>query len=328
MKETSPEDAQKVKDWLAEPGNELQAREMLGEIWADNRISLKKGDPGFDRILAKIYLRINKNKPKGTDLPVVRGHKPVPWLYRVAAVLVIPLLITSAVLLSVIVNSPGKHDLSAEREIVTKPGTRMKIQLDDGTLVWLNDGTVFRYPEKFTGGERRVFIDGEAYFKVAHNPEKPFIVENPMVNTVVTGTTFNVRGYGSDHYFEATLSEGKVRLEKGDRYVNMMPGQQVQYADDRFSYREVDPAIYSSWINGKLVLKDEPFQLAVLKLGRWYNAEFIVQDDKLRELMLTATFENERIEQTMEHMAFALPIKYQIKKEAETGKTKVFIMGK
>src|SRR5690606_14144513 len=110
------------------------------------------------------------------------------------------------------------------REIYTKPGTRIKIDLPDGTQVWLNDGTHFRYPEQFSGTQREVYVDGEAYFEVKSDAKHPFVVNNPMMKTVVTGTHFNVNGYVADRFFEATLLEGKVSLEKNKQIIRLNPG--------------------------------------------------------------------------------------------------------
>ncbi|MGV8135382.1 MAG: FecR family protein [Mangrovibacterium sp.] len=326
-------DYEEVRKWLTDPENEQQAREMLGSVWAENRISFKKGIPDYDKMLGRIHHQINIHRQyKASLLPERQTRRVIPLLYRIAAVLVLPLLITSAVLLFSVYHSGTGISRYAEKELITKPGTRMKIQLEDGTRVWLNDGTLIRYPEKFVKNERHVFVDGEAYFEVASDPERPFIVENPMVNTVVTGTSFNLRAYCSDQYFEATLSEGKIRLVKGDRQITMIPGEQVQYnnSDNRFFNRKVDPLIYSSWIEGRLILKDESFPVAMLKLSRWYNADIVIQDQELRDFKLTATLENEKVEQTLEHIAYALPVTYRIEKHrnSENAKMIVYMMRK
>ncbi|MGV8093764.1 MAG: FecR family protein [Mangrovibacterium sp.] len=319
---------EEVKNWLTDPENELQAREMLGSVWTENQISLKKGSPDFKKMLDQIHHQINMNQSVQTaPLYKRKAGRPVPVFYRIAAILLIPLLIASSVMLVSIYNFRADPVQYSEKELFTKPGTRIKIQLEDGTRVWLNDGTMIRYPEKFASGERHVFLDGEAYFEVASNPEKPFIVENPMVKTVVTGTSFNIRGYSTDQYFEATLSNGEVRLMKDNRQIRMVPGQQVQYnnRDDQFFTRKVDPAIYSSWIKGRLILKDESFPVAMLKLSRWYNADIVIQDEALKDYLLTATIENEKIEQTLEHIAYALPVKYRIQKETGSDNLKTII---
>ena len=316
---------EEVKQWLTDPENETQAREMLGLVWTENQISLKEGSPDYNKMLGEVHHQINRHRKD--HRPERKKRVSIPLLYRVAAVLVLPLLVTSAILLVSVYKSGTASGHYAEKELITKPGTRMKIQLEDGTTVWLNDGTLIRYPEKFGKDERHVFIDGEAYFEVASNPDKPFVVENPMINTIVTGTSFNIRGYSSDRYFEATLAKGKIRLEKHGRQIMMKPGEQIQYdlSDGNILSRNVNPAIYSSWIDGKLILKDEPFRLAMLKLSRWYNADIVIQDAELKEFLLTATLEGEKIEQTLEHMAYALPVKYRLQKEIESGQTKTIV---
>jgi ferric-dicitrate binding protein FerR (iron transport regulator) len=182
-------------------------------------------------------------------------------------------------------------------------------------VVWLNDGTTLKYPEKFVNKERHVYIDGEAYFEVVSNPKKPFIVENRMMNTRVTGTKFNLNAYEDDNYFEATLIEGKIGLENGKHSCVMKPGFQVQYdkTTEKIMNHEVNPSISKAWIEGKLVLQNEPLNIAVKKLSRWYNIEIIIQSPKLNEYLLTATIEDEKPEQTFKLIAYALPIKYTIK---------------
>jgi ferric-dicitrate binding protein FerR (iron transport regulator) len=204
-----------------------------------------------------------------------------------------------------------------ERQVYTKPGTITQLELPDGSKVWLNDGTTLKYPEKFTGNERRLFVDGEAYFEVKTDPKHPFIVENPMMNTLVTGTSFNINAYSNDKYFEITLVEGKVQLEKNNQQFDLKPGEQIRFdvAKTQINRKNVNPAIYASWINGRLILEDEPLGVAVKKLGRWYNVDFIIADNELFALLLTATFQDEKLEQTLQNIVFALPVKFSIKEE-------------
>jgi len=318
-----------VTRWLSDPENEARSREILGSVWTNNEITLKDKKPDFEKMLACIHHRINLEKSAAiVPRKKLSREKSVPLSYRIAAILVVPLFITSVLFFVSIYNKTIFYAPQyAERELVTKPGTRMKIRLDDGTVVWLNDGTTFRYPEKFSGNERRVFVDGEAYFDVACDTARSFIVENPMVETMVCGTSFNLRGYTSDNYFEMTLVKGKVKLKKYDHKIVMMPGQQVQFDNfqGKFSSRKVDPSIYSSWIDGKLILKDERFDIAMMKLSRWYNVDIVIQDKELNNILLTATLQDEKIEQTLEHIAYALPVKYRIKKEVINDKLKTTI---
>ena len=325
---TPAEQSEQVRKWMTDPKNESQARSVLGEIWANSRIEMKGCKPDFDMMLKKVHYRLEKQNPQreGSLAKVYRLFS------KVAAVLLLPLLLLSAYLYFF---PPQNKLFSAEvatREIHTKPGTRTKVELPDGTLVWLNDGTLLRYPEYFKGNDRQVFVDGEAYFEVKSDPENPFIVNNPILTTVVTGTHFNLYAYSADNFFEATLLEGKIRLEGQAGKVDLIPGQRIQFdaAIKRFSRDEINPEDAVAWIDGKLVMHNEKLESAVKKLSRWYNVEISIDDPMLQSYELTCTLENEKIGQCMNLISQALPVKYTIHEEKNNDKTqqKIHIMRK
>ncbi|HAZ02941.1 MAG: hypothetical protein A2W90_09420 [Bacteroidetes bacterium GWF2_42_66] len=310
--------SEQIRNWLINPDNEDQVRKVLGEIWANSRISLTGNKPDFDVLLKKVHYRLNQQSS--------RKETPVKTIYRlftkVAAILLLPLLILTAYLyLDPSTGAKVSGEVSV-RETYTKPGTRTKIELPDGTLVWLNDGTTIKYPEYFKGNDRQVFVDGEAYFEVKSNPEKPFIVNNPIMTTVVTGTHFNLYAYSSDNFFEATLLEGKIRLEGQAGKIDLIPGQRIQFdaVNKKFTRDEIHPENAIAWINGKLVMRNERLESAIKKLSRWYNVEISVSDSLLNAYELTCTLENEKIGQCMNLISQALPITYTLKEEKENDK--------
>lgn len=282
-------------------------------------------------MLHQIHHKINlRHSEKPQVTPTRKLQRTIPLFYRIAAILLVPLFIASLYLV-VFNNLMGDQHQITERQVYTKPGTITQIQLPDGSEVWLNDGTTIRYPEQFSGKERRLFVDGEAYFKVKKDPSHPFIVKNPMMNTIVTGTTFNLNAYSTDHYFEATLVEGHICLERTNQKIEVKPGEQFRLNDstNKLSRRVVKPQIYSSWIDGKLIMVDEPLNDAVKKLGRWYNVHFVLTDKKLDEYLLTATFKNEKLDQTLQNIAYALPVQCTVKEKIVNNQPQktVYIMG-
>ena len=180
----------------------------------------------------------------------------------------------------------------------------------------MNDGTTFRYPESFSGEKREVFVDGEAYFEVKSNPKNPFVVNNPMMNTVVTGTHFNLNAYSADKYFEATLIEGKINLENENKNLVMIPGEQVQFDSklEKIVRKTVDPQDATAWIDGKLIFKDEKLAIAIKKLARWYNVEIILNDSEISNYLLTGTIQDEKLDQSLKLIALAIPVKFEFKK--------------
>lgn len=316
---TSGTESELVHGWLKNPKNDTESRQILGEIWANSNISLIGQEPDFEQMLNQVHQLINSQKTPSQTAPTksrVLTSVIFNIFSKVAAILILPLILLSVYFYF---NPKQSSHLASTsiREIYTKPGTRTKIELSDGTMVWLNDGTTFRYPELFTGSKREVFVDGEAYFEVKSDPKNPFVVNNPMMNTIVTGTHFNLNAYLADKFFEATLLEGKVCLEKNNQTLLMKPGEQVQYDIqlEKIVQKIVNPANASAWIDGKLIIKDEKLGTAIKKLARWYNIEIILTEPKLNKYLLTGTIQDEKLDQTLRLISLALPVKFEFKKE-------------
>lgn len=312
---TTSAESEQIRNWLINPKNDIELRQILGEIWTNSEIHLKGQSPDFNRMLDHVHHQINNQqiqpgKPKALSTSLYQAF------LRVAAILFIPLLLLSVYFYFNPANNSTKIASNTFREIYTKPGTRTQIDLPDGTRVWLNDGTTFRYPEQFTGSKREVFVDGEAYFEVKSNPENPFVVNNPMMNTVVTGTHFNLNAYSADNYFEATLIEGKIHLENENKNLVMKPGEQVQFDSklEKIVQKTVDPQNAAAWVDGKLIFKDEKLGSAIKKLARWYNVEIILTDPEINNYLMTATIQDEKLDQSLKLIALALPVKFEFKK--------------
>jgi ferric-dicitrate binding protein FerR (iron transport regulator) len=319
---TSTGESEETREWLADEKNEAESRRILGEVWANSRIGLQGDKPDFDQMLNQIHHRINNNSRQDNKSRIM-PNRILATFSRIAAVLIIPLLLVSVYLYL----NPGNyfsssHQHQSVREISTKPGTRTKVELADGTIVWLNDGTTLRYPESFEGKTREVYLDGEAYFEVKSNPKRPFVVENPMMTTVVTGTHFNLNAYSADNYFEATLLEGKINLRKQNQNVEMKPGEQIQYNThtEKIVRKTVVPEDAAAWVDGKLIFNDERLEIVIKKLSRWYNVDIILADPELAGYPLKGTIHDEKLDQTLKLISLALPVKTELRKESDPTK--------
>ena len=328
---TAEIESAQVQEWLKNPENENESRQILGKIWLNSDISITGSTPDFDQMLNHIHHVINCStdlQKKNVEIQKTGGYRIYKYFTKIAAILFLPLLLISGYFYFSTKLNNERNTISSTREIYTKPGTRTKIELSDGTSVWLNDGTTFRYPEIFTGKNREVYVDGEAYFEVKSNLERPFIVNNPMMKTVVTGTHFNLNAYSADKYFEATLMEGKVSLEKNNQSIIMAPGEQVQFDVqlNQLVQKNIEASSASAWIDGKLIFKDEKLGTAIKKLARWYNIEIILADPKLNDYLLTGTFQDEMLDQTLRLISLAVPVKFEYKKEEPTKIQRIIYM--
>lgn len=316
---TTDQQSEEIRNWMRNPENEEEVRRLLGEIWAHSEIRLKGEKPNFELLLDRLHYRIKTQsvqaESQNTQAKTL-SHRFVQQFSRIAAILILPVLLLTAYFYFNTDRSFSRFaEVPAMREIYTKPGTRTMLTLPDGTKVWLNDGTLFKYPESFSGNQREVFVDGEAFFDVTTNSKKPFVVDNPIMKTIVTGTQFNLYAYADDQYFEATLLEGKIHLDGRAGKIELDPGQQIQFdaASKQLLKQKVNPENAAAWVDGKLVMHDERLDLAVKKLSRWYNVDISINSPNLKSYELTCTLENEKLEQCLELITRALSIQYRIK---------------
>ena len=174
--------------------------------------------------------------------------------------------------------------------LVVPRGGDFKVSLADGTVVWLNSCTQLRYPVEFTGGRREVFLDGEAYFEVAKDAGKPFIVRTKGdVAVRVLGTKFNVAAYEADESVTTTLAEGSVEVVMPREKRVISPDEQLIFdlRSGQFECREVDAAMYSAWKDGMFVFENETLERLMERLKMWYDVEVFYTSDIVRNYRFT-----------------------------------------
>lgn len=160
--------------------------------------------------------------------------------------------------------------------LTTPRGGQYRLQLADGSLVWLNAESSIRFPTAFTGRERAVEITGEVYFEVAKNPLKQFIVTAGVTKTAVLGTHFNIEAYSQDTSLTVTLAEGKITVTDtlNNKTLLLKSGDQVGRGDASFTMRNnADIEQVLAWKNGWFNFKEAPIQHIMQQLARWYNVE-------------------------------------------------------
>ena len=159
-----------------------------------------------------------------------------------------------------------------------------RLCLSDGTVVYLNSETKLKYPEVFGGERRKVYLEGEAYFEVAEDPEHPFSVMVNDMEVEVLGTHFNVNAYPGQKGVATTLAKGKVRVKDRGREVVLTPGQQAVAAPEGVEVREVDVQEFLSWKDGLFIFRRMPLDEIMIQVYRWYGIKSEFADETLREL--------------------------------------------
>lgn len=172
-------------------------------------------------------------------------------------------------------------------------GADYAVELADGTIARLNCETELRYPVRFVGKERRVYLDGEAFFEVAKNAEMPFIVETKQMQVEVTGTQFDVKAYAEDETMQATLVEGGVEVcayGAGSKPVALTPSQQyvLDVQTRQVEVKKVDVQLYTGWVEGMFVFKNQRLEDVMTMLARWYSVDVFYIGESVKDIRLSA----------------------------------------
>lgn len=174
-------------------------------------------------------------------------------------------------------------------ELIVPRGGEFNLTLEDGTKVRLNADSRLRYPVKFGGSERRVEVEGEAFFEVARDENKPFIVSCNGIQMKVLGTSFNVNSYNDEPVIRTTLITGKLEVSVADKKVILLPGvqSQVNVITQEMKTEEVNTRMYTAWMDNKFSFKNKALNLILSDLSRWYDVEFVCEGIDAEDYYLT-----------------------------------------
>ena len=183
----------------------------------------------------------------------------------------------------------GESEAVVYNKLDIPRGGEFCLTLSDGTRVWLNSETSIQYPVVFGTKERRVFIQGEAYFEVAKDAKKPFTVQFMSSSVTVLGTSFNIRAYPEEKQSQTTLAEGSVRIYSPGSSMLLKPGEQaeVKALSGEMVKKEVEVKTFTSWKDGRFVFEQEPLENIMRTLERWYDIRVIFRDEGAKRISLS-----------------------------------------
>lgn len=185
-------------------------------------------------------------------------------------------------------DSIAVSDVDKNNELIIPKGGEYQIILADGTRVWLNSASKLTFPPYFTGAERRVTLSGEAFFDVAHDDKKPFIVETARMDVKVLGTRFNVNAYEDNEVVSATLVNGSVEVFSGEQQtIRLAPGEQAYGKERELEKREVNVRLYTSWIDGKFMFNNTELEEIAKQISRWYDVQIFFSNENVKKVRFT-----------------------------------------
>jgi len=230
-------------------------------------------------------------------------------------------------------------------EIRAENGSKSTIVLPDSSIVRLNSGSYLRYPADFTGTNRQVFFEGEAFFDVKKEHPFPFYAKTGNISIKVTGTKFNVKSFPEEQFIETTLLSGRIIIEELNQeehlkqQVIMNPNQFAVYnkntnkleISDFVVEKEIiplqavqvsteskvikNPEVITAWKDDKFIFYNESFDNLTIRMERWFDVNIEIVNEELKEYRFSGTFESENIEQALDALKLASSFKYQINKD-------------
>ncbi|HKZ66661.1 MAG TPA: FecR domain-containing protein [Chitinophagaceae bacterium] len=318
--------------------NELQALLQADETLAERYTILHKyleessykSASNKDSVLLRTLSRI-KGAPVENDkagqsiiVPAVPGKKSsrimlLKWWMSAAAVVIISV--------SVFVFTQNKSPQKMGERLVEKQnakGIKSTIVLTDGSKIWLNADSKIEYPEVFTGNTREVHLNGEAFFEVAKNPAKPFIIHLANGTVRVLGTSFNIRAYDNEKIVETSVATGKVafipRYEKSGKKqdtIFLTPDNKVSYSltKEEIIMQPTASAEDKAWTEGKLIFRAMLFEEIAVELERNFGKQVVFKNEEARNYRLTGSFQNNTLAEILYYLSKTKTFSYTISDE-------------
>ncbi|NSL89567.1 DUF4974 domain-containing protein [Chitinophaga sp. Mgbs1] len=315
----TPEEQEQLKHWLeASPDNRLHFQQ-LRDAWLAAGTSR-----GYDEAAAWHTLQ------RQLATPAIRRWKP---LLRMAASWALPFLLGGGIVFSWL--AFRKNTGNSGMVTVTSPkGATTRIELADGTEVWLNAGSRLQYAASYNMQAREVQLEGEAFFKVQTNPRKPFTVKAADLKILALGTSFNVKAYPEDKDVVTTLVEGAVKIDGSGAAIPfdmmMKPHQNVVYRKPESVNRKASPAgnpampepvvskqisdteIYTAWKDGSWIVTGQALEELAVTMERRFNVNVVFNDEELKAYRFSGTFRQETLEQILNILKLTAPLSYSI----------------
>jgi ferric-dicitrate binding protein FerR (iron transport regulator) len=186
--------------------------------------------------------------------------------------------------------SGKSQGVSGFNTLTTPRGGIFQVQLSDGTHVWLNSATTIQYPTVFSGSTREVTVSGQAYFQVAGNPSRPFVVRSGKVKVKVLGTAFDVMSYEDENVNKTTLTQGSIVVTSDNATLTVHPGQQASLEPGHAQFKVTEPDIDEvlAWKEGRFRFSNTNLRVVMRQIARWYDVSVEYRGD-LSDLNLTGS---------------------------------------
>ena len=302
-----------LQEWQNESSTNEDILGSMRHVWAE-----RSTEPE----LVNTEALIDKIWHEGVEKSGQRRKKYTDWeyIYKVAAVILI-FIVTPLLEYKVLRHNPqAESQYDFAKVIKENPaGQKVRINLPDGSIAWLNGASKVGYEAHFDDSIRLVELKGEAFFEVMKDASRPFVVHSGHLWTTALGTSFNINAYPDENTVRISLVSGKVKVENDigrKKDVTLNPGHEVVYHEEGsndFEERKFDADEVTGWKEGKLIFKGADYQEVLDRLKIWYGVNITTIGEPPAHFQLTTTYDNETLINILKNIRFGKEFNYELK---------------
>ena len=282
----SPEEAKDLRAWEKQSTENQITAEEIRQVWIESENYELPFELDHEADFAKMKSTIPTSKTSSRIVPM----RPRRLWLRVAAAAVI-------VLLGATFLFRNSFENDAEWVVVKESHEVQEIQLADGSKAWLNAGSTLSYPAEFSSTERPIKLNGEAFFEVSKDANRPFQVTTNRTTVTVLGTEFNVRDIAEEKTFEVVVQEGKVQVQKNEsnQKVILMKNEKAVYnAEENSLIKIVDKNLNAlAWQRKTFIFQNNTLKEVLSDIGKGYNHRIYLADEKIGECPISGRFSSD-----------------------------------
>lgn len=302
QKQATPEEVRQLIEWLK--------KDAAFSSWADAEWETASSEMNPE-LRQRLFRQIQEKIQPGAKAVPMRRRTVYAGFRQIAATLLL-MLATGLGIYFYTVRQLAMPDMV----VAVEKGQKASVTLPDGSRVWVNSDSRLTYGSRFNAKERILQLEGEAYFEVTPDKDRPFIVETNRLSVQALGTSFDVKNYEEEDQISTVLMTGKVKVESEKDCIFLEPNEKVTFNKTTGSMRKStieDAGGYADWKFNLLSFRAETFERIVHTLERHYNTRIVFESESLKKYRFTGSIGNTSLESVLQILSLTSPLAYEVK---------------
>ena len=301
------EEERAVTEWLSNPDNENEYHEYK-EVWKiTGKVELFDSNKGWNKFKANLH--------ENSGIHSNNQFRLIPFI-KIAATLAV--IIATGTLLYYLLHSGAFRETHQYKYVATNEAIEEEIVLPDGSKVWLNQKSILNITKEFGENQRRVKLEGEAFFEVAKDANTPFIIETSRSSTTILGTSFNMRSYEDETEEIISMITGKVEFlsKTSNESIKVEAGKEATLTEKgKITLSAYENKNFLAWKTKRLSFIDEDLTVVITDVERYFNVSIRIENHELKNCKFTGTFVDPTLNNVLETLSAALELEFKRQEE-------------